>query len=159
MAFAIGIIHEENGVFGISFPDFPGAISTGSTLDEVVAKGAQALAFHVDGMVEDGETLPTLRSLEGVRTLDPDWIAGGIAVAVPVELPGKSVRINISVDERALERIDRAASVQGKTRSGFLVDAGLAQARAAVSMTHVVEDGRAFQRAVAEAPVKSRRKA
>ncbi len=133
MAYAIGIIHEENGVFGISFPDFPGAISTGATLDEVVAKGAQALAFHVDGMVEDGEAIPALRSLDGIRTSEPDWMAGGLAVAVPVELPGKSVRINISVEERALERIDRAASAEGKTRSGFLVEAALVRARAAAA--------------------------
>lgn len=155
MAHAIGIIHEENGTFGISFPDFPGCISGGATLDDAIAKGAQALAFHVEGMVEDGEALPELRSLDGIRTREPEWVAGGIAVAVPVELPGKSVRINISVDERALERIDRAAQAEGKTRSGYLVEAALAHAR-----TQIGEGGISMvnRRAVA-APRKAAKKA
>lgn len=132
MAYAIGIIHEEKGVFGISFPDFPGAVSSGASLDEAAAKGAQMLAFHLEGMAEDGEAMPHLRSLAELRTAEPDWLVGGVAVAVPVEMPGKSVRINISVDERALERIDRAAKAAGKSRSGYLVEAALERARQAV---------------------------
>lgn len=125
MAYAIGIIHEENGTFGISFPDFPGAVSTGRSLEEAVAKGAELLAFHVDGMVEEKEAMPALRTLDRLKADEADWLAGGMAVAVPVELPGKSVRINISVDERDLERIDRAAKAAGRTRSAFLVEAAL----------------------------------
>lgn len=129
MAHAIGIIHEENGSFGISFPDFPGCISSGSTLDEVVSNGAQALAFHIEGMIEDGEAMPGLSSLEVLKVTEEDWLHGGVAVAVPVEMPSKSVRINISVDENALERIDRAAEAEGINRSKFLVTAALTRAR------------------------------
>ena len=131
MAYAVGIIHEEDGTFGISFPDFPGVVSTGTSLDEAVAKGAQALAFHVEGMEEDKEAMPELRSFSAIAKAEPDWVAGGLAVAVPVELPGKSVRINISVDERDLERIDRAAKAAGSTRSNFLVKAALGRVHGA----------------------------
>lgn len=133
MAHVIGIVHEENGTFGISFPDFPGAVSTGRNMDEAIAKGAQVLAFHVEGMVAEKEAMPELRSLEAIAAAEPEWLKGGIVVAVPVELPGKSVRINISVDEHALERIDRAAKAAGMTRSGFLVSAALERARAQMS--------------------------
>jgi len=131
MAHVIGIIHEEAGTFGISFPDFPGCISSGATLDDAVSNGAQALAFHLDGMAEDSEPMPELSSLETLKAKEADWLAGGVAVAVPVELPGKSVRINITVEERALERIDRAARASGMTRSGFLVASALDRVRAA----------------------------
>ena len=55
MTHVVALIHEEDGVFGISFPDFPGCISTADNLDDVMARGATALTFHVEGMVEDGE--------------------------------------------------------------------------------------------------------
>jgi len=131
MAHVIGIIHQEAGTFGISFLDFPGCISSGATLDDAVSNGTQALAFHIDGMVEDSEPMPELSSLEALKAKEADWLAGGVAVAVPVELPGKSVRINITVEERALECIDRAARASGMTRSGFLVASALERVRAA----------------------------
>jgi predicted RNase H-like HicB family nuclease len=31
---AIAIVHEEGGVYGISFPDLPGCIAAGDNLDE-----------------------------------------------------------------------------------------------------------------------------
>ncbi|WP_084539865.1 type II toxin-antitoxin system HicB family antitoxin [Azorhizobium doebereinerae] len=129
MAHVIGIIHGEDGAFGISFPDFPGCISSGRTLDEAVSNGTQALAFHIEGMLEDGEAVPDFSPLEVLKATEEDWLRGGVAVAVPVEIPAKSVRINISVDETALACIDRAAEAEGLNRSKFLVTTALARAR------------------------------
>lgn len=123
MAYAVGIIHEENGTFGISFPDFPGAISSGRSMEEAVAKGAEMLAFHVEGLAEDRDVPARTRTLDLLRQEEPEWFTDGVAVLVPVELPGKSVRINISVDERVLDRIDRAATQSGMSRSSFLAEA------------------------------------
>ncbi len=67
MATAVALIHEEDGVLGISFPDFPGVVSTGRREDEVLRKGAEALSFHVAGMIEDGEAVPVPRSLFDLR--------------------------------------------------------------------------------------------
>ncbi|MGB8365566.1 MAG: type II toxin-antitoxin system HicB family antitoxin [Rhizomicrobium sp.] len=33
--YVIALIHEEDGAYGISFPDFPGCVSGGNSLDEV----------------------------------------------------------------------------------------------------------------------------
>lgn len=129
MAHVVGIIHEENGVFGISFPDFPGAVSTGDNIEEAIAKGTQLLAFHVSGMIEDKQAIPALRTLSTITAEEAEWLEGGVAVLIPVELPSKTVRINISLDENALERIDRAASLAGQSRSTFLVKAALERAR------------------------------
>lgn len=120
MAHAIALVHEEGGVFGISFPDFPGCISTGATLDEAIARGAMALALHVEGMVEDGEALPLLHSAEEIRrSID---FGGAVLAAVPVDLPGRSVRVQITMDEHLLSALDRAARASGATRSGKIAE-------------------------------------
>lgn len=91
MSKAIALIQERKGVFGISFPDFPGCISTASSLDEAIRRGQQALALHVEGMIEDGERLPVLRTAAEI-SVDPAHVedcAGATFAAVPVTLPGK----------------------------------------------------------------------
>ena len=50
----------ESGSWGIFFPDFPGCVSAGDSSDEAMALGAEALAFHVEGMQEDGDVIPQL---------------------------------------------------------------------------------------------------
>lgn len=122
---AIAVIHEENGTYGVSFPDFPGCVSTGRSIDEVLLKGAQALGLHVGGMIEEGEAIPVLRSVAELR-VDPAFsedFAGATVAAIPVELPRRAVRVNISIDEGLLERVDRAAEAAGQSRSAFLVEA------------------------------------
>jgi len=42
---------------------------------------------------------------------------------LPVDVPGKSKRINITLDEALVERVDTAASHEGMTRSGYLAQA------------------------------------
>ena len=58
----VAVVHEEDGNYGISFPDFPGCVSAGATLDAAVERGRATLAFHVEGMVEDGDALPRMHS-------------------------------------------------------------------------------------------------
>ena len=125
------LIHEANGAYGISFPDFPGCVSGGRSLDEVLARGTETLAFHVAGMVEDGDPLPVLRTLEQLKT-DPAFVEASedAAIAVvQVELPGKVVRVNVSIDEHLLDAIDRAARSAGQSRSAFLAEAARVRIR------------------------------
>jgi predicted RNase H-like HicB family nuclease len=125
MANALAFIHEENGVFGVSFPDFPGCTTTADTLDNALERGAQVLAFHIEGMAAEGLPLPVLRGSSALRG-DPDlaeWMKGAILAAIPVELPAKAVRVNISMDETLLQRLDRAAESAGQSRSAFLAEA------------------------------------
>jgi predicted RNase H-like HicB family nuclease len=130
---AIALIHLENGVYGISFPDFPGCVSTARDFDEAIARGAQALVFHVEGMIEDGAAMPRLRDPSELLA-DPalaDVTGDAVLAAVPVELPGKAVRVNITLDEHLLTAIDRAAQAAGSSRSRFLAEAAKDRIRAA----------------------------
>ena len=63
----IAIIHKEaKGAYGVSFPDFPGCITAGETLDQAKDRAAEALAFHMEGMIEDGDPLPEPSGLDKI---------------------------------------------------------------------------------------------
>ena len=119
------LVHEDEGpkgrVYGISFPDFPGVASGGRTVDEAIARGRETLAFHVEGMIEDSDPMPALRTVEELRA-DRDVgremrdVKRVCMVEVPFELPGKPVRVNISIEDRLLDAIDRAAQTRGQSR-------------------------------------------
>jgi predicted RNase H-like HicB family nuclease len=127
------LIHQEGGAYGISFPDFPGCVSGGSSLDEALVRGTETLTFHIAGMVEDGDPLPRLRSLDELKT-DPAFVEdadGAVIAVVSVELPGKAVRVNVSIDSHLLDAIDKAARAAGQSRSAYLAGAARARIRSA----------------------------
>jgi predicted RNase H-like HicB family nuclease len=118
----IALIHKDpDSDYGVSFPDFPGCITAGTDLDEACREAVEALAFHVSGMMEDGDDIPEPSSLEQVMQ-DKDN-RDGVAVLVPLEAGAKTVRVNISVPSDVLDQIDRHAEENGFTRSGFIVRA------------------------------------
>lgn len=119
----IALIHKEaDSDYGVSFPDLPGCITAGSTLDEAREMATEALALHVTGMAEDGEPVPEPSLLEAVMR-DPEN-RDGVAILVPLaDGPIKSIRVNVTIPEDALAQIDAYAEAHGFTRSGFLVTA------------------------------------
>src|SRR6267378_7151125 len=55
----IAYLHKDRkSDFGVSFPDFPGCVTAGKSLEEARRKAPEALAFHIAGMVEDREKIP-----------------------------------------------------------------------------------------------------
>jgi predicted RNase H-like HicB family nuclease len=130
MATTWGIMHHENGVVGVSFPDFPGCITGAETEEEAARKADEVLTFHVAGMVEDGDPIPSSRTQKELLE-DPEFVEGmqngGVLLLVRYELPKKAIRINISMDESLIEAIDRAAEHRGQSRSAFLAEAARAR--------------------------------
>jgi hypothetical protein len=89
-----------------------------------VNKAAEALAFHVEGLAEDG-SVPQPRTLDALRK-DKHFRAdakGAMIVLVPNSSPSKAMRINITLDQSLSTRVDQAAARAGETRSGFLATA------------------------------------
>ena len=79
----IALIHkEENSEYGVSFPDFPGCITVGSTLEEAREMAREALALHIQGFADDGEAMPEPSSFEDIMK-DGDGFAITIATPVP----------------------------------------------------------------------------
>jgi predicted RNase H-like HicB family nuclease len=122
MAAIVALIRGEPGAYGISFPDFGGCISGGASIEEALRRGREALTFHIEGMESVGEPLPKLREVAQIKG-DPEFtddFADAIVALVDVDLLARAVRVNISIDERLLERADRAADAAGETRSGYI---------------------------------------
>lgn len=120
----IAYLHKDRkSDYGVSFPDFPGCITAGSTLEEARRMAAQALAFHIRGMREDGEAIPEPSSLDDLR--DDPSIKGAVAFLVAVSQPEKTIRINITARESQIAEIDRRARGVGLTRSSYIVQSAL----------------------------------
>lgn len=124
MANYIAVVHKDpESDFGVSFPDFPGCITAGNTIDEAKNMAQEALSLHIHGLMEDGEPLPEPSKLEEIMN-DPDF--SDAAAYLVVETPDartRTVRVNISVPEMILKKIDVAAKKRGMSRSSFLVHA------------------------------------
>jgi predicted RNase H-like HicB family nuclease len=61
----IAIIHKEpNSDFGVSFPDFPGCITAGRTLDEAKEMALEALNGQIEVTREAGEPVPASSGLD-----------------------------------------------------------------------------------------------
>jgi predicted RNase H-like HicB family nuclease len=119
----IAYLHKDRkSDFGVSFPDFPGCITAGKTLEESRRNAEEALALHISGMIEDGEIIPEPSTLDDIAD-DP---AKKDAVAILVNVDSeKRVRVNITARESQIERIDRLAEQAGMTRSAYFVQAAL----------------------------------
>jgi predicted RNase H-like HicB family nuclease len=119
----IALIHKDpDSDYGVSFPDLPGVISAGSTLDEARDMAAEALAFHLEGMAQDGEAVPEPSSLEEIMATAENRDGVAVLIAAP-DAEVKSVRVNITLPADVLSEIDRYAEREGFTRSGFLAQA------------------------------------
>ncbi|WP_294260784.1 type II toxin-antitoxin system HicB family antitoxin [uncultured Sphingomonas sp.] len=106
--------------FGVYFPDLPGCVSAGATAQEAVENAEEALNGHLAVSAEHGDLIP-----------DPSDIADIVAeegseeafrTLVRGERASRAVRVQVTIDEGLLARIDRVAS----NRSGFLADAARA---------------------------------
>jgi predicted RNase H-like HicB family nuclease len=116
----IGIVHKDaKSDYGISFPDFPGAVTAASSLDEAVEMAAEALALHVEGMLAEGETIPEPSSVEQLQATHPD----GSLVVVPLKSDALAQRLQVTLPAPIVRRIDAQIERWGQTRSSFLAEA------------------------------------
>ena len=116
----LGVIERGDGSYGIVFPDFPGCISAGDTIDHVLAMGKEALTFHVEAMVEDGDLIPQPSevTVEQVKADIPegDWVA---VAAVTIEVPTFPDMVEVPLATALVQEVDRFTS----NRRQFIEDA------------------------------------
>ena len=120
----IAYLHKEKrSDYGVSFPDFPGCITAGKTLEEARRNAVDALTLHIEGMLEDGEEIPEASSLDNLSR-DP-VLKDAIAFLVDVNVSDKVERFNITARRSQMEEIDRLAKRQKMTRSAYMVASAL----------------------------------
>jgi len=119
----IAILHKDHySDFGVSFPDFPGCISAGSTLEDAKDMAREALPFHIEGMQADDVAIPEPMSLD--EAMHHEFAEDALAfflIEVPMDDP--VIRANITVPKGILDRIDRYAKAHNLSRSAFLAQA------------------------------------
>ena len=118
LAIADRVPGESN--WSITFPAFTGATSVAERFADVMRQAKDALATVVDDMQTDGDALP--RSVEDDAV--PDYDRSGFhdprTLLVPVDVAGRALRVNVSLDEGLLARIDDVSKRTGLSRSSLL---------------------------------------
>lgn len=57
MRYAI-VIEKAEGNYSSYVPDLPGCVATGSSVEEVETQIREAIEFHLEGLREDGASIP-----------------------------------------------------------------------------------------------------
>lgn len=92
--------------YGAYVPDLPGCVSTGRTWDDMRQMIREAIAFHIEGMMEDGDPVPKPRmsvqeakayhagvpSENGGTGTQPETIVEMVDVEIAARSPG-AVRV------------------------------------------------------------------
>ena len=118
LAVADRLRNETN--WSITFPDFPGATSVAERFADVMRQAKDALATIVEDMGKDGETLPPSIEDDAIPDYDRTAYHDPRALLVPVETTGRALRVNVSLDEGLLARIDDVSKRTGLSRSSLL---------------------------------------
>jgi predicted RNase H-like HicB family nuclease len=110
-------VGDAKHAHGIEFPDFPGCYSAADDWDELPVQAQQAVEAHF----ADGEPVPAPSGFDQWLK-HPDY-KGGVWMLIDLDLSKvntKAVRLNISLPERLVQKIDEAAEARHMSRSAFL---------------------------------------
>ncbi|MDR0480173.1 MAG: type II toxin-antitoxin system HicB family antitoxin [Burkholderiaceae bacterium] len=115
----LAYIHKDpDSAWSATFPDFPGCFTAVDTIDDLPRMAQEAVEVHFEG-----EDLPIPRPSAPENWADDERFTGGYWVLVDIDLSRistKSVRLNISLPEYLVGRIDAEANARHLSRSAFL---------------------------------------
>jgi predicted RNase H-like HicB family nuclease len=127
--------------FSVFFPDLPGLVSAGDTVQTAALNAEEALRGHVALLAEEGYDIPAARALDAIER-DPE-VREIARILVGVDVPStRALRINVSLPEDLVRRIDAAA----ENRSRFLAQAAAKALRTAGPRRHVTKSKRRARR-------------
>jgi predicted RNase H-like HicB family nuclease len=132
IAFYPAIIERAAKGYSVFFPDLPGCTSAGATMQEAGRNAEEALAAHILLSAEHGDTIPEPSDVDDIP-VDPE-VEEAVRLLVRVERPGRSLRVNVTLDEGLVAAIDQVAP----NRSAYLA----AAARHALASGVTISSGR-----------------
>jgi predicted RNase H-like HicB family nuclease len=126
MKYPVYLEKDIGSDYGVTVPDLPGCFSSGSTIDEAMENVQEAILTHVEGLLMDNEVIPNPTSIEKLKIeiSSPNTIWGLVTIDIG-KLSKEVKRINITIPENILSKIDSFAQREGETRSGFLASAAI----------------------------------
>lgn len=110
----------DESKWSITFPDFPGVTSVAEKFADVMRQAKDALATAIEDMEQEGEALPVSIEEDAVPDYDRSGYHDPRTLLVPVETRGRALRVNVSLDEGLLARIDDVSKRTGLSRSALL---------------------------------------
>lgn len=102
----VALVHKDpDSDFGVSFPDFPGCISAGTTLAEAASMAAEALAGHIELMADEGLPVPEPADLDTI--MENPENRSGVPVLIPAATrkPVKAVGDHVTLPEDGVEEV------------------------------------------------------
>ena len=126
MRYPVFIEKDKSSDYGVTVPDLPGCFSAGSTIDEAILNAEEAILTHIEGLLMDDEIVPPPSKIEDLKsTYDSSGYTWMLCEIDMNKLSENIKRINITIPEKVLSKIDNFANGEGETRSGFLTHAAL----------------------------------
>lgn len=124
----LGIVEKDaDSAYGMWFPDMPGCFPAADEFDDLPRVAAAVLRQHVEALESNGRPVPDTRSIAedmADKEVRKAVRSGATTMLVPLLAdPGRTVRVNVTVERGLLEQIDEAAGARGLTRSAFLAQA------------------------------------
>lgn len=96
----LAILEPSTDGFGVYFPDLPGCISFGTTIEDARNNATEALELHIYGMEKDSATLPEPSKSFPLEELSSDNIIVSITIFPDVvrnEMDNKRVKTNVTI--------------------------------------------------------------
>jgi len=116
--YVAGARGDRTGGYHARFPDLPDCTASGVDPAELMANARSTIGARLQALADAGEEWPAPTSVEHVQVQPPEFV-----LLVDVEVEDTPVRVNISLGEQLLRRLDAAAVASGSTRSGFIAQA------------------------------------
>jgi predicted RNase H-like HicB family nuclease len=122
-------VPEEEGKVSVWFPDVPGCVTWGESMESAFAQAMDALEGHLEALSDDGDPVPVPSSYAAVwdmvrRDFEKEGEAVPASAALQLvpapDVQEKLARVNVSLRKSTLDMIDKKAERAGMTRSGFL---------------------------------------
>ena len=110
------LIDGESGAYGVTFPDLPGIVAMGASMDEAMINAEEALRDYALEAERDGDAIVPPSAIESVKPP-----SGSALVAIPlIRLSGRRVRANLTLDEGVAEFINSEARRRRMTRTAYV---------------------------------------
>jgi predicted RNase H-like HicB family nuclease len=106
---------QQDAGYAATFPDIPDCTAHGRDVAELLVDARRALRDRLTALADAGDAWPKATPLEQVAAQP-----GVIVVLIDVPVDDPPIRVNISLGERLVQRLDAAAEARGMTRSGFI---------------------------------------
>lgn len=122
MLYPIYVHKEDASAYGAAFPDIPGCFAAADDIQDLPRSAQEAVEAHFGA---DNDPIPAASSPDAWADHD-DYQDGGFWMLVDIDLSrvrSRAVRLNISLPENLVQRIDATARQRGQSRSAFLAAA------------------------------------